>query len=464
MWENMKGLLALPDDPNQRAAAKQGLLGFGAALLGGRGDFGGILGDGLMAGAHGYQSGLQQQQQQQLMATQQKRWDLENRETQAKLDEPAQFAQIMSGFGGSNPSAQESGALSGVPQMSMPGAAGSQPARGPIQARSKEQQYAEAMEAYRRYTAAGRPDVAKIYFGIAKDLSPKLKEQRALTVDGRRVIANVYDDGRTEQVEGFAPDLEKLHFANTGGATVGLDAFNGQQVSSVRNTQSPDSAASVAVQKRGQDIQAATAAKTNAKAPPGYRWAANGTLEPIPGGPASKAATSTEGERKAATLLMRLQGSEKQLEEALATDPSAAKPGFVAQGLRSLGAETLANSAAVGEARQRVEAAQLDILDSALTLGTGAAYTREQLESYRKSYFPQLGDSPKTVADKHARLQNVIEAAKIAAGRAAAGAEEATANTIKSVKDLPKKQAAAQAYADPEKERRYQEWKRSQGQ
>jgi hypothetical protein len=66
-----------------------------------------------------------------------------------------------------------------------------------------------------------------------------------------------------------------------------------------------------------------------------------------------------------------------------------------------------------------VEAAQLDMLDAALTLGTGAAYTREQLEGYRQAYFPAYGDEPGTVADKQARLKNVISAANIAAGKAA---------------------------------------------
>jgi hypothetical protein len=68
--------------------------------------------------------------------------------------------------------------------------------------------------------------------------------------------------------------------------------------------------------------------------------------------------------------------------------------------------------------RQIVESAQLDILDAALTLGTGAAYTREQLESYRKSYFPQIGDKPENVAAKRARLQNILRSAEIASGRA----------------------------------------------
>lgn len=126
----------------------------------------------------------------------------------------------------------------------------------------------------------------------------------------------------------------------------------------------------------------------------------------------------TEGERKAATLLQRMQNSEAQLEAALKLDKTAAKPGLASAALRGVGAETLANTI-TPENRQKVEAAQLDILDAALTLGTGAAYTKEQLEGYRKSYFPQIGDKPNTIKDKQDRLNNVIEAARIAADRAA---------------------------------------------
>lgn len=150
----------------------------------------------------------------------------------------------------------------------------------------------------------------------------------------------------------------------------------------------------------------------------------NGRAVPIVGpdgrpvaGKAAAAGSATEGERKAATLLQRMQNSEAQLEAALKTDKTAAKPGLLSSGLRSMGLEALANTS-TPESRQKVEAAQLDILDAALTLGTGAAYTKEQLEGYRKSYFPQIGDDPGTVEDKQARLDNILEAARIAAGRA----------------------------------------------
>lgn len=155
------------------------------------------------------------------------------------------------------------------------------------------------------------------------------------------------------------------------------------------------------------------------KAPAGYRWTANGDLEAIPGGPAGNKAQTSEGERKAATLLQRLESSEEQLSTVLKKNPDVATPGVWANGLRSIGADALANTIATSSDRQRVEAAQLDLLDAALTLGTGAAYTREQLQSYKQSYFPQIGDSAATIKDKEARLKNVISAARIAAGRAA---------------------------------------------
>lgn len=128
----------------------------------------------------------------------------------------------------------------------------------------------------------------------------------------------------------------------------------------------------------------------------------------------------TEGERKAATLLQRLNFSLGQLQQAVQESPDAASPSLAAEAARRIPfvGDAAANTITPAE-RQRVEAAQLDILDAALTLGTGAAYTREQLEGYRRSYFPQIGDSQATIDDKADRLNNVIEAARIAAGRAA---------------------------------------------
>jgi hypothetical protein len=148
----------------------------------------------------------------------------------------------------------------------------------------------------------------------------------------------------------------------------------------------------------------------------------DGTVRPITGPTGEqikgvKPETTSEGERKAGTLLTRLRGSQAQLAEVLSKNPNAASPNVVGQALSSVGMESAGNLVTSSD-RQRVNAAQLDLLDAALTLGTGAAYTREQLEGYRKSFFPQIGDSPATIKDKQDRLNNVIKSAEVAAGRA----------------------------------------------
>ena len=129
----------------------------------------------------------------------------------------------------------------------------------------------------------------------------------------------------------------------------------------------------------------------------------------------------SEGERKAGALTSRLQFNINKLGEILGRKPEVATPGLMSSVIEGVTGSQYLSSLAKDEDRQRIEAAQLDILDAALTLGTGAAYTREQLEGYRKAYFPQLEDKgkPDVIRDKQERLQTVLEAAFMAAGRAA---------------------------------------------
>lgn len=135
--------------------------------------------------------------------------------------------------------------------------------------------------------------------------------------------------------------------------------------------------------------------------------------------PESSTGKLTEGERTAGFLSERLNNSLKQLQDVTGQQPSAAAPNFKAEAVKFFTGSDYLKNLANPSSRQQVEAAQYDILDSALTLGTGAAYTREQLDSYRKSYFPQLGDSKETIASKGVRLQNLLDSAYKKAGRAA---------------------------------------------
>ena len=127
----------------------------------------------------------------------------------------------------------------------------------------------------------------------------------------------------------------------------------------------------------------------------------------------------TESERTAGFLTNRVVNSLNQLQTVVGAKPTAASPNFGAEAVRFLTGSEYLKNLANPEARQQVEAAQLEILDAALTLGTGAAYTREQLENYRRSFFPQLGDKQGTIKDKQQRLKSLIDSAMIKSGRAA---------------------------------------------
>jgi hypothetical protein len=65
-----------------------------------------------------------------------------------------------------------------------------------------------------------------------------------------------------------------------------------------------------------------------------------------------------------------------------------------------------------------VQGAQRDALDALLYLATGAAYNKEQLQGQMDAYIPAFTDKDEAVAAKKARMTNLIETAKIRAGKA----------------------------------------------
>lgn len=157
------------------------------------------------------------------------------------------------------------------------------------------------------------------------------------------------------------------------------------------------------------------------EAPSGYRWV-NGNLEPIPGGPADPNAPKTsdtkptESQQKTLTLLTRIAGGTSDIQKTLAIDPEAQQAGLVETLSRNVLGEGVVTRSIAGPERRMVTDAQADILDALLTLGTGAAYSREQLIGQTISYFPQYGDTPAEITAKNDRLQRLTEAARIAAG------------------------------------------------
>jgi hypothetical protein len=93
----------------------------------------------------------------------------------------------------------------------------------------------------------------------------------------------------------------------------------------------------------------------------------------------------SESERTAGYLTTRLKNSLQQYQVAIGETPKAALPNLMGEIVKGVTKSDYLKNLVTPESRQRVEAAQLDMLDAALTMATGAAYTREQLESTRRT-------------------------------------------------------------------------------
>jgi hypothetical protein len=141
---------------------------------------------------------------------------------------------------------------------------------------------------------------------------------------------------------------------------------------------------------------------------------------------AQTATLGSESERTAGFLAGRVVDAVGRLSGAVRRDPSSETPTLGVEATRGVFGDTAANYLTDDE-RQVVRAAQIDVIDAALTLGTGAAYTKEQLEGYREAYFPKLGDSEEAVSAKRQALRSLLINARTKAGRAAPDIERAIA-------------------------------------
>lgn len=127
-------------------------------------------------------------------------------------------------------------------------------------------------------------------------------------------------------------------------------------------------------------------------------------------------AKPTEAQQKTLTLLTRIAGGASDIQKTLALDPEAQQAGLFETLSRNVLGEGVVTRGIAGPERRMVTDAQADILDALLTLGTGAAYSREQLIGQTVSYFPQYGDTQAEIAAKNDRLKRLTEAARIQAG------------------------------------------------
>jgi hypothetical protein len=133
-----------------------------------------------------------------------------------------------------------------------------------------------------------------------------------------------------------------------------------------------------------------------------------------------KPQTASEGERKDAYNLGRIVTAANQIQSATKTEPQSVRPGFgeAAIGMLPFGIGEDIKYRAQSPQRQIIDSAQTDLIDAALTLATGAAYTKEQLVGQVRSLIPRYGESDESIAAKNARLRELMSNAKVRAGRA----------------------------------------------
>lgn len=135
-------------------------------------------------------------------------------------------------------------------------------------------------------------------------------------------------------------------------------------------------------------------------APSGYRVAANGSLEAIPGGPADKTnAPLNDVQSKALQFGSRMQESGKLL-DSLASQ-GVTQPGYIKQAANAIGMGAAANWTQSPQ-QQQVEQAQRDFVNAVLRRESGAAISEGEFDNARRQYFPQPGDSPEVIAQKRA--------------------------------------------------------------
>lgn len=400
------GMYADMLSPEQQAAIRrQSMMQMAAKLLEGSGPspvrrtLGQNLGSALGAGAEAVQSGQTNAVQQML---------LKQKLDEAKMerDRAAQISQIFgagAGVGAAGPVTPEAA-------INAPGAAvGPTAARaatiGTMPAPAANDRSAQA-EKYRKAAAlyAADPAKAKAYMDIANQLAPQEKFSTTPQF-GRSAAGTPISYVLSESGDMKVLDVQQnpdFSYQDMGGYISVRDKRNNQEVEQIKKTMSASEIASNQV------------ARGNLGVAQGNLGVARGNLslaqqrfarEGQPG-----ATNATEGERKAATLLSRVSIAEQQIGEATKAAPGAAAPGFF---------NPLTPRVMQSEGRKQVEDAQDEFLDAALTLSTGAAYTKEQFDAARRTYFPAVNDDAQTIKDKENRRKNVIAAAKLAAGRAA---------------------------------------------
>lgn len=175
-------------------------------------------------------------------------------------------------------------------------------------------------------------------------------------------------------------------------------------------------------QRAAEASQRATDAAEMAKrgnAPAGFRFKADGSLEPIPGGPKPAGAVASEDERKAAAWLAQSRNAYQNMVNVIGKDPAAAEPGFLETYVPN---DELANRSRSDTRQQYVQAAS-SLSEALLRAATGAGVNRDEAVQKIRELTPQRGDSAAVRQQKLDAIPVYLDALQARAGRAAPGVQ-----------------------------------------
>jgi hypothetical protein len=401
----------------------QGLLAAAAQMLQASGPSRMPVGFGQIAGAgmQGYQGGVDEAQKRRMQQEQAQQAaqlrDLQIQEAQGGLQDSAlkrqQTAAIQAAARGAYTSPLDAGNMGGGPTPENAAKIGNfdqdkflKTVMGidPLQGLALQQQYAKQ--------------------------APKVKDWKEVQVNGKTLYAPLFENGTAGAPIPYEAAV-KLQFQNVGGKTLALNPFNGQEVSSYTNTQSPESVASNAVTIRGQNLtnqralDALNVPQFNQEAG-GFitrptAAAPGGTLTPLTGYTKPEKPL-TESQGKATLFASRMSKADQimnDLAEKGTLNPSLIKSGLESVPLIGNSLGTAGNFAASSE-QQRLEQAQRDFVNAVLRQESGASISPSEFDSAKKQYFPQRGDSEDEVKQKAASRQAAIQGMAIQAGPGAA--------------------------------------------
>lgn len=465
------GLLDFEFDSPQN----QGLLALGLNMMANSGpsttprSFGQIFGTSGMAGLNAMNAAKQQQKEDALRAMQMKQaqmgldkggMEMETMkaamERQRELDkarkelgqmqmqqvQPQSMPQIPSSpnMGGSMMAGQGN-----VPDFMRP-APTQQPTQQQIAFAAANDNYQRHLKNAEFFQSRGFMEEAQKYYDLAEKFKPKLKEQvQRKDASGNIIMANVYDDGRTETVNGYLP-AEKLHFADNGQNIYGLDPFTGKSISQLGKQQTLESIASNAVAMRGQNMTDARAREAHAHAvsqtgKPQFhdgQWVFPPTKDNPNGiavAPANFSAgkSLTEDQGKATGWLVQAENAWKNM-RSVAYDGNnkltgAAKPGVPDAIAAVPGMSATANFLRSAD-RQKFMQASSSLSESLLRAATGAGINKEEAEQKVKELTPQFGDGTQVIQQKMDAIPLYIESLKVRAGPGAKKAAGIVPNVV----------------------------------